>query len=260
MAVTEARPGTEENIAPKSEWLLDKQSIRPSNRANLEGQSPVGTTVCLCGGRKITRHCLQNFLTKNGIEVLGGCETEDRLTDYLTTTVGKCQVLIVLPEAGPFGTFHRIHNIITQIVDPPNLVVLSEKANRGQVYTALRMGAKAYINLDAEPDELINAIIMAARGKAYLSPDAAELLVDDISTDVEKQQRPKYRLDVQLSQRELEVVQLLCEGRSSKEIGRHLHISAKTVENHRYNIYRKCDVDGIASLIRHAVQTGIVSL
>jgi DNA-binding NarL/FixJ family response regulator len=58
----------------------------------------------------------------------------------------------------------------------------------------------------------------------------------------------------------VEVVQLLCEGLSSKQIAGHLHISAKTVENHRYNIYRKCEVESIAGLMRHAIQQGLVSL
>ena len=64
----------------------------------------------------------------------------------------------------------------------------------------------------------------------------------------------------ELTPREIEIVQLLCEGLSSKEIARHLHISAKTVENHRYNIYRKCEVDSIAALMRHAIQQGFVSI
>ena len=63
-----------------------------------------------------------------------------------------------------------------------------------------------------------------------------------------------------LSRREVEIVQLLCEGLSSREIARHLHIAAKTVENHRYNIYRKCEVDSIAGLMRHAIQDGLISI
>ena len=63
-----------------------------------------------------------------------------------------------------------------------------------------------------------------------------------------------------LSPRETEVVELLCDGLSSKEIAHHLHLSPKTVENHRYNIYRKCHVESIAGLFRYAVHQGIVSL
>jgi DNA-binding CsgD family transcriptional regulator len=65
---------------------------------------------------------------------------------------------------------------------------------------------------------------------------------------------------VELSERETEIVHLLCEGLSSKEIARRLHISTKTLENHRYNIYRKCEVDGVAGLMRHAIQQGLVSI
>ena len=57
----------------------------------------------------------------------------------------------------------------------------------------------------------------------------------------------------------MEIVQFLCNGLSSKEIAKSLHLSTKTIENHRYNIYRKCEVESIAGLIRHAVQHGLVS-
>lgn len=138
------------------------------------------------------------------------------------------------------------------------LVVLSERTSRGQV-TALR-GAKAYVNLDADPKELIKAIEMAAQQKVSLSPDAAELLVNDVSAAITPSRRSRLPA-TDLSRREVEIVQLLCEGLSSKEMARCLHISAKTVENHRYyNIYRKCEVDSIAGLMRYAIRHGMIAI
>ena len=101
---------------------------------------------------------------------------------------------------------------------------------------------------------------MAISNKVYLASDAAELLVSDISSSGPEQASNTRLPSVELSGREVEIVQLLCEGLSSKEIGRRLHISAKTVENHRYNIYRKCEVDSIAGFMRHAIHNGLVTI
>ena len=219
------------------------------------------TGVCLVGGKKILRKALEQFLDSQGFRICNSYENEDALSKSLDSgpdAYGDAMVLI-LSGMGPFGTFHRIRETLDKTGRSIPLVVLSEEATRGQVYAALRIGAKAYVNLDAEPEELVKAVEMASRDKAYLAPDAAELLVNDISTAVEpagKQRLPS----MDLSGREIEIVQMLCEGLSSKETARHLRISRKTVENHRYNIYRKCEVESIAGLMRHAIQHGLVSI
>ncbi len=92
-----------------------------------------------------------------------------------------------------------------------------------------------------------------------MSPEAAELLVSDIGGAVSAPYAGTLP-STSLSRREAEIVQLLYEGLSSKEIARQLHLSTKTVENHRYNIYRKCDVESIAGLIRHAIHHGLIAI
>ena len=221
------------------------------------------TNIAIVGGASIIRSAIGQLLAKNGILVGALCDSEQSLAE----TLKKCEpqercfgaILFVLSGTGPFGAFRRIHNTLSKVGNSSPLVVLSEHASRGQVYAALRMGAKGYVNMDAEPEELVKAIKMACRNKVYLAPDAAELLVKDISSTADINRSTRLP-SVELSKREVEIVQLLCEGLSSKEIGRHLHISAKTVENHRYNIYRKSEVDSIAALMRHAIQHGLITL
>ena len=121
-------------------------------------------------------------------------------------------------------------------------------------------GAKAFVNLDAEPEELLKAITMAASNKVYLASDAAEVLINDVSVAVDDPSASPRLAQVTLSRREVEIVQLLCEGLSSKEIARSLHISSKTVDNHRYNIYRKCDTESLAGLMRYAIHHGLISV
>lgn len=215
----------------------------------------------MVGGKKILQKALEYLLRIAGFQVGPAYADEDALVaSFSSKSESRSDVIIlILSGVGPFGTFRRIHDTLDKVGHSVPLVVLSELASRGQVYAAIRIGAKAYVNLDAEPEELIKAIDLASRNKAYLASDAAELLVNDISTAVEPSNRQRLP-NMELSRREVEIVQLLCEGLSSKEIARHLHISAKTVENHRYNIYRKCEVDSIAALMRHAIQQGFVSI
>jgi DNA-binding NarL/FixJ family response regulator len=216
--------------------------------------------VGLIGGSKILRSSLVHLLAHEGLEVVSTYSDETELSTALgeQESLGA-DVLVLLISGGPFTTYHRIHDALNRTGHSVPLVILSEQASRGQVYAALRIGAKAYVNLDADPEELVKAIDMASQNKVYLAPDAAELLVNDISVAIEPSGSPRLP-SVELSRREIEVVQLLCEGLSSKEIARRLHISAKTVENHRYNIYRKCEVDSIAGLMRHAIQNGLVTI
>ena len=242
--------------------MSDTHSITENADLN-QSQSPdYAQTIrlCLVGGKRILRSAMQQFFQAGGFDVSQVIEDDSQLGHRLQNGLAdETDVMLLIVSGGPFTTFHRINDTLSRTNRTLPMVVLSEHASRGQVYAALRIGAKAYVNLDAEPAELLKAIEMASKDKVYLAPDAAELLVNDISSAIEptNSSRPP---SVELSRREIEIVQLLCEGLSSKEIARRLHISAKTVENHRYNIYRKCEVDSIAGLMRHAIQHGMISI
>ncbi|MBT3201579.1 MAG: response regulator transcription factor [Phycisphaerales bacterium] len=218
------------------------------------------TRVIVVGGQQITRNAIDSLLAGRGVDMGRPLSSEDELARLLQSDPEACDLIVlILPGDTPFGMFGRIGELLDQTSQTLSLVVLSEQASRGQVHAALRIGAKAFVNLDADPDELIRAIKMAAKHRVYLSPDAAELLVNDVSTAIDGT-HGSHLPKTELSRREIEVVQLLCEGFSSKEIARQLHISPKTVENHRYNIYRKCEVDSIAALMRYAIHRGLVSV
>lgn len=219
------------------------------------------TSVCVVDGPHMFRSALCALLNERGVDVCQVMPTAQALTEALEEAKEPlCDAIVLLLSGGPFSTFHHIREALESTEHRIPLLVLSERATRGQVYAALRIGAKAYVSFEAEPDELIKAISMAAQNKVYLAPDAAELLVSDVSTAVDPGSSTGRLPSLELSRREIEIVQLLCEGLTSKEIGRRLHISGKTVENHRYNIYRKCEVDSLAGLMRHAIQHGLVTI
>jgi DNA-binding NarL/FixJ family response regulator len=209
------------------------------------------------------REGLCSLLSSRHIDVENIFESEPDLEKALDEfEAGKdqpWQAIVLILDTKVFGTIHRIREVLKGLPWELPLVIISQHVSRGEVYAALRIGAKAYVDLESPADELAKAIRVAAGGKVHLAPGVAELLVNDMSAalDGDCAQRPTSN---ELSRREVEIVQLLCEGLSSKQIARRLHLSAKTIENHRYNIYRKCDVDSIAGLMRHAIQHGLVSI
>lgn len=212
-----------------------------------------GKSVCIVGGHAIVRRGIRDLLIGKGFSVNRTRQSLDEL--FEDPPAWQRGILVLIVEPADFSSFHRLTELGG---DVPPTVVLSAKANRAHVYAAIRAGVLGYVNLDAQPEELVQAVELAAGNHSHLSPAAAELLVEDISQGRSLRQG-QAASTMGLSTREMEIVQLLCQGLSSKEIGRCLHISSKTVENHRYNIYRKWNLNNLASLIRFAIHEGVVS-
>lgn len=241
---------------PKTAVIHGDVELTPTGRKHVECKRAL-----LIGGQSLLRIGIAEILRKHGIEVAREEASEEFLTDYLTDENQEpVDLILLILTGGPFAAIHRIREALGKTENIAPLVVLSEETGRGEVYAALRIGAKGYIDLNCDPQELIKAVDMAIEGKVYLAPDVAELLVNDMSAAFETPAGAKRLPSIELSRREVEIVQLLCEGLSSKEIARRLHLSAKTVENHRYNIYRKCQVDTIATLMRYAIKHGLISI
>jgi len=119
---------------------------------------------------------------------------------------------------------------------------------------AIAAGADGYILKEDAPAELIDAINIIERGQIYLSP----LLVPHLK-EAFVQERRKGERSTLLTGRETEVLKLIAEGKSGKEIAAILHLSVRTVDNHRASIMRKLHVNKSTDLVRHALSMGYVS-
>jgi DNA-binding NarL/FixJ family response regulator len=138
------------------------------------------------------------------------------------------------------------------------VVALSGHANREFVREMLKAGASAYVLKSRAYEELVRAIREVMKGKKYLSPDIARGVVDEyveISSSVSK--NPAF---VVLTDREREALQLLAEGKSTKEIADALGVSVKTIETHRRNIMEKLNLHSVAELTKYAIREGITSV
>lgn len=137
------------------------------------------------------------------------------------------------------------------------IVILSMHADEGYVLRALKAGARAYLLKDSAEADLINAIRAVNEGKAFFSPAISKMLVDDYVHRMEQRGvEDSYEL---LTTREREVLQLLAEGKSNKEVATILNLSLYTVETHRGNILQKLNLHSVPELILYAVRKGVIS-
>jgi len=137
-----------------------------------------------------------------------------------------------------------------------NVVILSMHADEGYVLRALKAGARGYILKNSAEADLIQAVKTVAQGKSFFSPAISKLLLEDYVRLVrDKEVEDSYDL---LTSRERQVLQLIAEGRSNKEVARTLNLSPFTVETHRGNILQKLGLHGVPELVLYAVRKGII--
>jgi DNA-binding NarL/FixJ family response regulator len=135
------------------------------------------------------------------------------------------------------------------------VLILSMHQNSEYVRQALRHGAVAYLLKDAAPLELEWALAAVLRGETYLSPAVSKGVVSDYVHRL----RSDEPAQAALTPRQREVLQLIAEGQSTKEIARRLDLSVKTVETHRTQLMKQLDIHEVAGLVRYAIREGLIS-
>ncbi len=137
------------------------------------------------------------------------------------------------------------------------VVILSMHADEGYVLRALKAGARAYLLKDSATTDLVQAIRAVVEGKSFFSPAVSKVLLQDYMRKLRRTgAEDSYDL---LSPREREVLQLVAEGKSNKEVANLLNLSTYTVETHRAKIMQKLNLKGVPELILYAVRKGIIS-
>ena len=134
------------------------------------------------------------------------------------------------------------------------VIALSMHSAKKFIVEMFKAGASGYLLKDCEFDELVNAIRTVASGKNYISPSISGILVETCITDGVKNKESAFST---LTKREREVLQLITEGKTTKQTAKCLHISPKTVEAHRLNMMNKLNIDNMAQLTKYAIQEGL---
>ena len=140
---------------------------------------------------------------------------------------------------------------------PSSIVFLSMHSDEGYVLKALKSGAKGYLLKDSAEHDLINAVKTVSEGKAFFSPAISKMLVEDYVRQM-REQKVEDSYDL-LTTREREILQLLAEGRSNKDVAVFLNLSLHTVETHRGHIMQKLNLHSGAEMILYAIRKGVIT-
>ena len=139
---------------------------------------------------------------------------------------------------------------------PPGVIILSVHGDEAYIMRALGAGARGYLLKNATDEDLIPAVRAVASGKPFFSPAVAAVLVEDYVRQMQQRgMTDSYEL---LTDREKEVLQLLAEGRSNKEVATLLDVGVSTIETHRGNLMQKLSLHNTADIVLYAVRKGLI--
>ncbi len=207
--------------------------------------------VLLADDHRMMRDGLRAVLERAGVEVVGeAANGHEAVAEVRRVRPDVVVIDVAMPQLNGIDATRRLAADLPGI----KVIALSMNADRRYVIAMLEAGASGYLLKNSASDELLNALDVVARGHTYLSPAIAGSVVDHaLRAD------PSQGSERPLSLREREVLQLLAEGKSSKEIAVVLLIAVATVETHRRQIMEKLNLRTIAELTKYAIREGLTS-
>ncbi|HYL33659.1 MAG TPA: response regulator transcription factor [Stellaceae bacterium] len=209
--------------------------------------------ILLCDDHLLIRASLKSLIGEfPGIEVVGEAGDGREALEH----VGKLHPNVVLMDIAMPG-LNGLEATRRLVKDQPQVrvVMLSMHSDESHVLQALRAGASGYVLKGSAPRELEMAIEAVARGEIFLSPAISKHVIDVYLNRAEGQANS---LDL-LTPRQREILQLIAEGKSSKQIAQLLEASVKTIESHRASLMERLDIHDVAGLVRYAIRHGLVS-
>jgi DNA-binding NarL/FixJ family response regulator len=212
-------------------------------------------SILLADDHKIIRDGLRSLLEKQpDMHVLAEAENgRDAVRLAHQVKPGVIVMDVSMPELNGMEAAQQLSAELPQC----KIIALSMHSDKRFVAGMLKAGASAYLLKNSAFDELVDAIKTVLRGETFLSPQIATVVIKDYVAKVS----PESVSDAEiLSSRERQVLQLLAEGKSTKQIAGELFVSIKTIESHRKNIMQKLNIHNLADLIKFAIREGLTSL
>lgn len=211
--------------------------------------------VLIVDDHQVVRQGLRTFLELQGdILVIG--EAEDGGTAVEMARQLDPDVILmdlVMPRMDGIEATRQVKSLETDV----KIIALTSFTEDEKVFPAIQAGASSYLLKDVSPDDLVDAIRAAHRGEARLHPDVLQKLMEQVASQGTPQREPHVE---SLTERELEVVRLVAQGRNNHEIAQELVISEKTVKTHISNILGKVHLEDRTQLAIYAYKTGLVEL
>ena len=211
--------------------------------------------VLIADDHTIMRAGLRSLLEKEDqIEVVAEAENGRKAVQLAITH--KPDVVVMDVSMPDLNGIEATSQVLESLPEA-KVIALSMHSDKRFVMGMLRAGAFGYLLKDCASRELASAIVSVASNKKYLSPDIAGVVIED---SLYGGPQEGETVSSMLSAREREVLQLIAEGWSTKQIAAHLYVSVKTIETHRRQIMKKLDLHNIADLTKYAIREGLTSV
>jgi DNA-binding NarL/FixJ family response regulator len=212
-------------------------------------------SIVLADDHVLLRQGLRRILEgSSDLEVIGEAGDGFELLDLLNRLTPHMVILdISMPKLRGLEAIHEIKTIHPDV----NILILTMHKDKEYLYLALSAGAKGYLLKEDADKELFSAIEKIRQGKTYSSPYFSEQLINDWAQMGREDAKSISDLDP-LTTREREVLKLIAEGKSNKDIADLLFISVRTVEHHRANMMEKLNLKKATDLIKYAIQKGYI--
>ena len=210
--------------------------------------------ILLADDHGIVRRGLKSLLeSQPGLSVIG--EAADGL-EALRLCSELSPDLLIIDISMPLMNGIEVASRAQKLEAAPGVIILSMHADESYIMRALAAGARGYLVKDATDEDLIPAVRAVAAGKPFFSPTVAAVLMEDYVRQLRARGlSDSYDL---LTVREREILQLLAEGRSNKEVAALLDVGLSTVETHRANLMQKLNLHNTAEIVLYAVRKGII--
>jgi DNA-binding NarL/FixJ family response regulator len=214
----------------------------------------MNSKILLTDDHRLLRQGLASLLQTEGFEVVG--EAEDGRNAVKLAKKLRPDI-VILDISMPSLNGIEATRLICQELPRMKVLMLSMYSDSRFILEAFKAGAAGYLLKDAAFEEMVTAVKTVLKGRMYLSPAIAEVVV---RKSVGQWSGETKIRDAEISSRQREVLQLLAEGKSTKDIASTLYVSVKTVETHRKQIMDKLRVHSIAELTKYAIREGFTSL
>jgi len=215
----------------------------------------VSIHIVLADDHEIVREGLSALLSsQSGIEVVGfACNGHEAIQLVHEQSPDLVVMDVAMPDMNGIEATRQMLRHSSEI----KVLALSVHSDKRFIVEMLKAGASGYLLKDCAFDELAHAIEVIMSGQIYLSPSIAGVVVDDYMERISDEESSVFSV---LTTREREVLQLLTEGHSTKDVAGRLHLSVKTIETHRQNIMNKLNIHTLAELTKYAIREGLTSL